>query len=255
MPKTFPLSLFIMKKSLTTKLAALALAASLATPGFAGLYISFELTPMLAPPEPLTGASGFVGWDTAGLPGGSDLDGWNDLVTYFPVFGSLPTGAAGNLVSYWEFTVLGSSGDNWDAVLAGGSYQFDMEWHGNIEVPDLFSYSVFFSHIGAAAGSLGQWVQNNNSAATPGATVDPIWTYLQINDLDNLTGSSGFFAVLADDSNNVMGFQNGSGFLPTADGRGLLTAQAVPEPSTYGLIGALLLLGLIANRRLRAGRS
>ncbi|TVR50340.1 MAG: PEP-CTERM sorting domain-containing protein, partial [Puniceicoccaceae bacterium] len=104
-------------------------------------------------------------------------------------------------------------------------------------------------------GSLGQWVQNNNSAATPGATVDPIWTYLQINDLDNLTGSSGFFAVLADDSNNVMGFQNGSGFLPTADGRGLLTAQAVPEPSTYGLIGALLLLGLIANRRLRAGRS
>jgi hypothetical protein len=58
---------------------------------------------------------------------------------------------------------------------------------------------------------------------------------------------------------NVIGLTNGAG---TVIGQGLtsnpflrITVSAVPEPSTYGIIGGVLLLGLIGLRRAKARQS
>jgi len=185
-----------------------------------------------------------------------------------------PGSINGTIAAQWEFTVTGSSGDDWDAVLASGSpVQIDMVWDGTVlddsasgvastgdgSAAVVDAEALFFSHIfgdgaAVAAASMGAWILNNNSASTPGSTIDPVWTYMQIDDIDNLTGSSGRFAVVADDSADVLGFGN---VFPSGQGAALIgtsgsgSLATVPAPATLPLIGLGGLAGLAALRRRR----
>jgi hypothetical protein len=126
--------------------------------------------------------------------------------------------------------------------------QIDISWDGallddtggEVQVDE-----IFFSHILASGtatqGSLGTWIENNNSAATPGQTVDPVWTYLDLDSLDPLTGATGEFAFVAgSDPLGVVTDLDDAGtdaaFVSTS-GTGSVTAQ-VPVPSSFALLCA-----------------
>ena len=184
--------------------------------------------------------------------------------------GNLPGTVNGHYAAQWEFTVTGSSGDNWDPVLAGGTWQFDSRWDGELlsdntptnEPADSFDQDpLYFSHVGSA--TLGSWVQNNNSAETPGATLDPVWTYLEIDNTTSLTGSTGIFGVVAEDPSDVLGLHepgtrydaghtNGDPWATYVGTAGSGDLTATPTPSAVGI--GLGLFGLLGASRGRGRR-
>lgn len=178
-------------------------------------------------------------------------------------------GINGHIAAIWQFEVGGSSGDNWDQVLApGSSWQFDLSWQGSVlndnvgpdgdgNIQTIAMEEVFFSHIGTQADTFGNWVLNNNSSETPGAVLDPVWTYFDIEGaLDPLTGSIGTFAVVAADPGDEMGlFTNPIGgdtdgtyaMAVAPGGNGELVATPTPTAAVAGL-AAFGMLGMRFRR-------
>jgi len=175
------------------------------------------------------------------------------------------SGGNGHFAAQWGFSVSGSSGDTWDAILASTNpVTFGASWDGAIYpepgVTPIDVKEIFFSHIFAngsdVVASLGSWINNNNNAATPGDTLPDVWTYVSLDSLDPLTGSNGTFGVVANDPDDVMGlgpffseYQTDLAFIDTS-GSGQLAASAVPVPATLGLLGiGLAGIGFVTRRR------
>ena len=259
-------------------LAAVALCAAMATnANAASRYINFEFDQV-----------GVVGGTDTGYSGGLwvDRDTTNDGGNVFGVHNFVPGSEGGNdhiktshplandnrpddvnghYAAQWQFTVTGSSGDNWDDVTSGGTWEFSTNWDGVLlndnksPVEEYNMEEVFFSHIGTFADTHGQWIDMNNQSETPGEQLEDVWTSLQIKgDLDPLTGSTGVFALIASDPDNVMGLRGGNPIDGSDDsgdyaayigttGSGTLTAVPTPAAGALGLVG----FGLLALRRRR----
>jgi len=220
--------------------------------------------------QPGFGYSGGVWTD----PNGTDVKNGHN-------FGSNPdtqgtplgdTGEYGNgaIAGQWGFEVEGSTNPGkFDSVLnSSNPVTFDASWDGKllddagdeIDIGEIF-FSHTFSSGSDASSAIGEWVQNNNSGATPGTTVDPVFTNISgISTSGQLTGQTGTFAFVANsDPTGTIGTieglsGSGSGDNDVNDAAFVSTSGSgsvsVPVPASIGLLGAGLVgLGVVARRR------
>ena len=175
------------------------------------------------------------------------------------------TGGNGRVAAQWAFELRNLTGNLSGVANADGPVSTFAAWDGRIfgsdpatsdgdpnTTGDEFNTNVgpiFFSHIfndgSDFANSEATWVLNNNSDATPGASVGDVWTYLDITDQNQGFGE---FAFVAEDPNDVMGVQNlllgqnntDAAFVGTDGDQGFVGAAEVPVPSAFALLTSAL---------------